>query len=137
VAADESRRRRLVDRAVGAPTLVGAGTRFEGRLVAQGAVAVAGEIVGDGEVRGTLSIAAGAHWHGDVHAQAAVVAGRVTGNISVDEKLEIGKGAVIRGNVRAKQLAIANGAMLDGELQVTGTEPVVRFEEKRATRMTE
>lgn len=137
MAADESPRRRLVDRAQGAPTLVGAGTRFEGRLIAQGSVVVAGEVVGDGEIRGTLSVSAGAHWNGDVHAQSAVVAGNVTGNLSVDEKLEIGKGAVIRGNVRARQLAIANGAILDGELQVTGAEPVVRFEERRATRMAE
>ena len=137
MAADDSPRRRLSDGAKGAPTLVGAGTRFEGRLVAQGAVMVAGEVVGDGDVRGTLTIAAEAHWHGDVRAQAAVVAGRITGSLAIDGKLEIGKGAVIRGNVRAQQLAIANGAILDGELQVTGTEPVVRFEERRATRMTE
>jgi cytoskeletal protein CcmA (bactofilin family) len=128
-------RRRLFDRATGAPTLVGVGTRLEGRLDAQGPVVVAGEVVGDGVVRGILSVAAGAHWHGDVHAQSAVVAGRITGHVTVDDKLEIGKGAVIRGNVRARQLAIAHGALVDGELQVVGEEPIVRFEEKRASRL--
>jgi cytoskeletal protein CcmA (bactofilin family) len=130
-------RRRLFDRVSAAPTLLGAGSRFEGRLVAEGPVVVAGTVVGDGEIRGPLSIAAGAHWHGDVHAQAAVIAGHVTGNLSVDEKLEIGKAAVIRGNVRAKSLAIAHGAVVDGELQVVGDQPVVRFEEKRASRLME
>lgn len=130
-------RRRLFDRVSAAPTLLGAGSRFEGRLAAEGPVVVAGTVVGDGEIRGPLSIAAGAHWHGDVHAQAAVIGGHVTGNLSVDEKLEIGKAAVIRGNVRAKSLAIAHGAVVDGELQVTGDQPVVRFEEKRASRLME
>ena len=130
-------RRRLLDRVSAAPTLLAAGSRFEGRLEAEGPVVVAGTVVGDGEIRGPLSVAAGAHWQGDVHAKAAVIAGRVTGNLSVDEKLEIGKGAVIRGDVRARSLAIAHGAVVEGELQVTGDQPVVRFEEKRASRLME
>jgi cytoskeletal protein CcmA (bactofilin family) len=137
VSTNDAPRRRLFDRVSGAPTLLGAGSRFEGRLEADGPVVVAGTVIGDGEIRGPLSVAAGAHWQGDVHARAAVIAGRVTGNVSVDDKLEIGKGATIRGNVRAKQLAIAHGAVVDGELQVTGDQPVVRFEEKRASRLME
>ena len=78
----------------------------------------------------------GAHWQGDGVARNAVIAGRVTGDLVVTEKLEIGKTAVVRGNVRAKSLAIAHGAVVDGELSITGTEPVVRFEEKRASRLT-
>lgn len=128
-------RRRLFDRVAAAPTLLGAGSTLEGRLVAEGPVAIAGTVIGDGHVRGTLSVALGAHWQGDVHAQSAVIAGRVTGHLSVDEKLEIGRSAVIRGNVRARSVAIANGAVVDGGIEVTGGEPVVRFEEKRASRM--
>jgi cytoskeletal protein CcmA (bactofilin family) len=135
VAKTDAPRRRLLDRDAGAPTLLGAGSRFEGRLETQGSAVVAGTVIGDGEIRGALSIAAGAHWQGDVHAHVAVVSGMLTGNLHVDGKLEIGKGAVIRGNVRAKQLAIANGAIVDGELQVTGDQPVVHFEEKRASRL--
>lgn len=137
MATTDAPRRRMFDRAGAAPTLLGAGSRFEGRLEAEGPVVVAGTVIGDGEIRGPLSVAVGAHWQGDVHAHAAVIAGRVTGNLSVDEKLEIGKGAVIRGNVRARSLAIAHGAVVDGELQVTGDQPVVRFEEKRASRLME
>jgi len=128
-------RRRLFDRSSGTPTLLGEGSRFEGRLATAGPLTVAGAIVGDGEVRGLLSLVPGGQWTGNVVAQNAVIAGTVTGDLVVAEKLEIGKGAVIRGNVSAKSLAIAHGAVVDGELSVTGTEPVVRFEEKRASRM--
>jgi cytoskeletal protein CcmA (bactofilin family) len=135
VAPSDTPRRRLLDRVSTTPTLLGAGSRFEGRLTVDGPLVLEGTVVGDGEVRGVLAVAAGGHWHGDVHAAAAVISGRVDGNLSVDDKLEIGKAAVIRGNVRARQLAIAHGAIVDGELQVTGDEPVVRFEEKRASRL--
>jgi len=33
--------------------------------------------------------------------------------------------------VRARTLAIANGALVDGDLAVTGEAPVTRFDEKR------
>lgn len=130
-------RRRLFDKMTGSPTLLGEGTRFEGRFESSGPVTLGGTVVGDGEIRSGLTIAAGAEWQGNVHAETAAIAGRVVGDVVVDGKLEIGKSAVIRGNVRAKSLAIAHGAVIDGELSVTGDQPVVRFEEKRASRLME
>lgn len=135
MSSSEAPRRRLLDRAQGAPTLLGAGGRIVGRLEAVGPVAIAGHVVGDGEIRGVLSIAAGAHWEGDVRAQAAVVAGRVTGDLAVEETLEIGRAAVVRGNVRARFVAIAHGALVDGGIEVTGDRPIVRFEERRVSRL--
>jgi cytoskeletal protein CcmA (bactofilin family) len=125
-------RRRLLDRIGGSPTLIGAGARFEGDIETSGPLAVSGTVVGDGVVHGALAIASGAHWQGTVRAATAVVAGTVTGDLTVDGKLEIGKTAVIRGNVHAHTLAIANGALVDGGLTVTGDAPVVRLDEKRA-----
>ena len=49
----------------------------------------------------------------------------------VDEKLEIGQTAVIRGSVSARTIAIARGAVVDGDITVTSGTPIVRFEEKR------
>jgi len=46
-------------------------------------------------------------------------------------KLEIGYTAVIRGKVSARTVAIAKGAIVDGEIEVTSDTPVMRFEEKR------
>ncbi|MBS0375858.1 MAG: polymer-forming cytoskeletal protein [Proteobacteria bacterium] len=125
-------KRRLFDQRAGAPTLVGSGTRFEGRLLVRGPMSLGGTIVGDGVVEGLLSIAQDAHWQGNVRAQAAVVAGRVTGDLVVDTKLEIGRSAVIRGSVRANVIAIADGAVVEGEIAVTGSQPVIHFAEKRA-----
>jgi cytoskeletal protein CcmA (bactofilin family) len=125
-------RRRLFDQRAGAPTLIGIGSRFEGRLEVQGPMSLGGTIIGDGEVAGLVSIAQDAHWQGNVHAHAAIVAGSVTGDLTIETKLEIGKCAVIRGAVRAHVVAIADGAIVEGEIGVTGSQPIIRFEEKRA-----
>jgi len=53
------------------------------------------------------------------------------GTLIVAEKLEIGSSARISGRVTAKQIAMARGAIIDGELAATGSEPIVEFEEKR------
>jgi cytoskeletal protein CcmA (bactofilin family) len=127
-----SPRRRFFDARAGAPTLIGAGTRFEGNITVDGPMSLGGTVIG--AVAGLLSVAQGAHWQGNIHAQAAVVAGRISGNLTVDSKLEIGRTAVIRGSVRAHVVAIADGAVVDGDIAVTGSQPIIHFEEKRAPR---
>ena len=92
---------------------------------------IAGHLIGDGRVAGELVIGPEAHWEGNVYAQRAVVSGKVTGSIVVAEKIEIAASAVIRGRVSARSIAMARGATVDGEVAVTGTEPIVEFEERR------
>ena len=127
-------RRRLFDQVSGAPTLVGAGSEFEGELRVNGPMSLGGTIVGNGTIDGAVAIAREGHWRGNVTARSAVVAGKITGDVTIEAKLEIGKSAVIRGNIRARVIAIADGANVDGQMTVTGDEPVLRFEEKRGER---
>ena len=124
--------RRLTDRSSGPPTVIGAGVQFRGDIVAPGAVMLSGSVQGDGDVGGMLTIARDAHWEGQVRARSGVLAGRLTGSIVVADRLEVGANAVIKGSVSAKSLAIARGAVIEGDILVTSGEPVVQFEEKRA-----
>ena len=59
------------------------------------------------------------------------LAGKITGGLSVQGKLEIGHTAVIRGKVSARTIAIAKGAIIDGDIEVTSDTPMLEFEEKR------
>lgn len=127
----ESPSRRITDRRGGPPTVIGPGVCLRGDLIAPGAVLLSGNVRGDGDVGGTLSIAREAHWEGQVRARAAVIAGQLTGGIEVSEQLEVGAHAVIRGRVSARTLAIARGAVIEGEIQVTSGAPIVQFDEKR------
>jgi cytoskeletal protein CcmA (bactofilin family) len=74
-----------------------------------------------------------AQWEGEIHARAAVIAGRITGKLVVEDKLEVGMTAVIRADIVARSIAVARGAIIDGAVTVTSGQPVLEFEEKRAT----
>ena len=127
----EAPKRRLLDEVPGSPTFLGEHSKFVGDLTTAGAFVLCGHIKGDGRIDGTLNLAVSGHWEGGVHAQQAVVAGRVTGDLVVEEKLEIGQTAVIRGSVSARTIAIAKGAVVDGDITVTSGTPITRFEERR------
>lgn len=127
----ESPRRRLIDQIGTSPTFVAEGCRLTGDLETPGALVVCGDIRGDGKVTGMLSMAARSSWEGEVHAQSAVIAGRVTGKLVIEEKIEIGASAVIRADVVARSIAIAKGAVIEGEVTVTSGEPIVQFDERR------
>ncbi len=126
-------KRRLLDKLSGSPTLLGESTHFVGNLVSAGPFVLYGRIQGDGRIEGPLNLAATASWEGDIEAAQAVIAGRVIGSLSVAGKLEIGRSAVIQGSVSAQSIAIAQGAVVDGDIRVTGEAPIVRFEEKRTS----
>lgn len=124
-------RRRLLDRFAAAPSLVAANARLVGDIETDGALLLNGQVQGNGRIGGELGIAQGGRWDGDVRAQRAVIAGQVNGTLIVAEKLEIGATARITGRVTAKQIAMARGAIIDGDLAITGSEPIIEFEEKR------
>jgi len=127
----EPPRRRLLDSIGGSPTFVAEGCQVTGDVETPGPLVVCGSVHGDGRVGGMLSMAAKSRWEGDVRAKQAVIAGEVVGRLVVEEKLEIGASAVVRAQVAARSIAIAEGAIVDGEVTVTSGQPVVRFEDKR------
>ncbi len=124
-------KRRFLETGSSAPTFIGADTTIVGNVRGRGHFVVSGTVQGDGDLEGGLNLAATGTWRGNVRAIQAVVACSVVGSLSVREKLEIGYSAVIRGKVTARTVAIAKGAIVDGEIEVTSGSPVVQFEEKR------
>jgi cytoskeletal protein CcmA (bactofilin family) len=116
-----------------APTVIGAESIVMGDVRGAGQFVVAGQVHGDGDIAGGLNLAVTGVWNGYIRAEQAIIAGKITGGLEVKDKLEIGYTAVIRGKVRARTIAIAKGAIVDGEIEVTSEEPVIRFEERRGT----
>lgn len=127
----EAPRRRLSDKMPSSPTLIGVGTVLVGNLQCEGDLVVGGTVQGDSIVRGAFSLFDTARWVGRVEAKYAVVAGELEGELHVIEKLEISKSARIRGVVTARSVAVAQGAVIEGDLSVTSGADVVRYDEKR------
>jgi cytoskeletal protein CcmA (bactofilin family) len=116
-------RRRHSDRVSASPTFIGLGSKLTGNLACEGDLVVAGEVDGEGVVKGALTLSEGSRWDGKIDA--------VVGTMAVSEKLEIRKTARIRGIVQARTIAVAQGAIIEGEMAVTSGAPVVSYEEKR------
>lgn len=127
----DSPRRRLTDRVSSSPTFIGVGTTLTGNLDCEGDLVVGGHVVGDSKVGSAFTLSEGGRWEGKLQVRTAIVAGEWVGEIVVSEKLEIRKSARIRGVVSARSIAVAQGALIDGEMAVTSGAPVVRYEEKR------
>jgi len=126
-------RRRFADRVSSSPTLIGSGSKFTGDLECASDLMVGGTVRGDGDVRGALTLSEGSRWEGEIRAGNAVIAGEVHGSVSIAEKLELRSTARIRGSLKARTIAVAKGAIIEGDMAVTSGKPVVHFEEKRGT----
>jgi cytoskeletal protein CcmA (bactofilin family) len=126
-------RRRLADRVSSSPTFVGAGSKFTGNLECESDLVVGGSVVGEGIVRGAFTLSEGGRWEGRIQSANAVIAGELQGQVAVSEKLEIRATARIHGSVQARTIAVAQGAVIDGDMAVTSGAPVVHYDEKRKT----
>lgn len=124
-------RRRATDKIASSPTFIGAGTTLTGNLNCEGDLIVGGIVIGDSKVRGAVTLSDGGRWEGRLQAANVVVAGEWHGEIIASEKLEIRKTARIHGAVTARSIAIAQGAVIEGEMAVTSGQPVIHYDEKR------
>lgn len=127
----ESPKRRLLDEIGTSPTFVAEGCELTGDLHTRGPIVVCGAVRGNGHIGGALRMSAQASWTGELHAHHAIIAGQITGRLVISGKLEIGSTAIIRADVVARSIAVAKGAVIEGQVTVTSGESVIEFEEKR------
>ena len=128
-----NRFRRMLDDAGETTTLVGEGSTFRGDFSGKGSFIIGGTIVGDCDVDGTVTLAAGGSWEGHLRARDVVIAGRVRGEVTAQRKLEIGATARVEGSISGAEIAVAEGAVIEGSMHVTSGARVTRFTEKRGT----
>ena len=128
---NESRLRRLRDQSAGPPTLINEGCKISGLITGGGDFVVSGEVDGDCDVAGTVTLARNGLWIGTIKAGNVIVAGRVEGDIAAAGRVEITDTARISGTVAGEAIAVAEGAVVEGVMQTTGKAEPVEFVEKR------
>jgi cytoskeletal protein CcmA (bactofilin family) len=128
---NDSKRRRFRDQSSGAPTLINAGCKIAGVISGQGDYQVSGEIDGDCEIEGTVTLARDGYWQGTIRADNVVVSGHVEGDIIAIGKVEVAQTARITGTVTGEAIAVAEGAVVEGVMKTTGQPQPVGFVEKR------
>lgn len=100
-------------------TLIGPGSRFEGRLVFEGVVRVEGELRGEVKSDDTLVVAEGAQVHAEIEVGTCIVqGGAVFGNIRAHRAIEVRAPAQVVGNLQAPQISIEKGVQFEGQCQL-------------------
>lgn len=127
----KGKKRRLIDKASHFTTLIGHNTRFSGRILGADNCIVYGEIKGDCQLDAVLVVGEEGQWQGHIKAPAVIVSGSVDGNLDVGDKLELTKTAHVKGKIVSPMVAIEEGAVHVGEINMGKGPEVVRFKEKR------
>ncbi len=126
-------RRRIRDRSGGPTTYLAPQTHFAGTLSGTGEFVICGIVEGDSDIDGPVTLAEGGSWRGTLRATDVIVAGTVEGDVVASGRVEIAASAHVRGSLSGHSIAVAQGAVIEGDIHIaSGGEPV-RFTEKRQT----
>jgi cytoskeletal protein CcmA (bactofilin family) len=113
--------------AAGITTLLGVGTRFEGKLVFQGCVRIEGEFRGSIVSADTLVIGEGADVEADTITVGTVIVrgGSVRANIKAKNAIEIYAPATVKGDLHSPSLFIDKGVAFQGSCKMDPVEEEV------------
>ncbi|HUU57324.1 MAG TPA: polymer-forming cytoskeletal protein [bacterium] len=92
---------------------------------------IAGTLHGDVEIDGTVMVTTPAAVQGNVSAVNVVVSGRVTGDVQARKVAEVRRKAVVSGNVVAREIYVAVGAQVNGEIIAHGKRGVTSYRDRR------
>ena len=129
--------RRLTDSAQESTTFIGEGTRFTGNITGEGNFVIFGQVDGDCVVNGSLTLAVESQWNGTITASNIIIAGQIDGDVNARGQVEVAASARVVGKISGASIAVAEGAVIDGSINVTGPNEVLSFSEKRQTNQDE
>ena len=124
-------KRRIQDGANGPTTYVAASTTIVGTISGQGTYVFCGTVEGDCDIDGPLTLAESGRWKGMLKATDIVVAGTVEGDVVAKQRVEILGSARVTGSLAGNSIAVAEGAIIEGEIKVMSGSAPTTFQEKR------
>lgn len=128
---NDETKRRIRDANAGPGTLISEGCKITGMISGRGNYMINGEVDGDCDIEGTVTLAKDGLWRGTLKADAVIIVGTIEGDIFASGGVEIGDTARISGTVSGESIAVAEGAVVDGVMQTTGRDRPTEFVEKR------
>ncbi len=133
----EAKKRRMHDKVGGPATLISEGCKVAGVISGDGDFLISGEVEGDCDLSGSITVAQSGFWKGTMSASDVIVAGTVEGDIVSGGRVEITDTARITGTVTGEAIAVAEGAVVQGKMKTTGSSKPVGFVEKRKSSKSE
>jgi cytoskeletal protein CcmA (bactofilin family) len=127
----DNKTRRVTDRSSGPATLISEACTITGRITGRGNFMISGNVEGDCDIDGTVTLAKSGRWKGIVKATTVIVAGTIEGDIDAAGHVEITDSANIAGTVAGEAIAVAEGAVVQGVMRTNSRAEPVEFVEKR------
>jgi cytoskeletal protein CcmA (bactofilin family) len=107
-------------------TIVGAGARLEGNVVSAGSLRIDGQVKGQINAEGDVTLSPQSQVEADIRAQNVSVAGKFTGNLIVKGKAHLARGGRIDGNITSKTLVVEEGGVFHGQSVMDGGAPTAQ-----------
>ncbi len=127
----KKKKRRSLDGIANFSGFISKDSLLEGTLGGSGDYKVAGKVVGNCDLSGTLFIEPGGEWLGHIVADVVIIAGKVEGDVTARAKLDLTKTARIKGCLECPMLSMEYGAVHDGEIHVKGGGKISHYTERR------
>lgn len=108
-------------------TVLGAGSKFEGKLYFEGVVRIDGVFVGEIYTKGDLIIGEGAKVSGEMDVENVDISGEVEGKITARNRVHIRGTGRVKGDVHSRFLVVDEGAVFNGTIAMEApiAEPLV------------
>jgi len=101
---------------------LGEDTVFSGTLSFNGAVRIDGKMDGEIQTDDTLIIGETGVLQADITAGTVICRGKIKGTIKASKRIEIHTSSEVVGNIAAPSLLVEDGAIFDGNCNMTGNE---------------
>ena len=101
-------------------TIVGAAAKLEGTVVSAGSLRIDGQVKGQIQADGDVTLSPQSQVEADIRAQNVSVAGRFKGNVVVKGKAHLARGGRIEGNITSKTLVVEEGGVFHGQSLMDG-----------------
>ena len=124
-------KRRISDKSTGPTTIIAAGCVLDGSLSGDNDFLLSGKVIGNSDLSGVVTITPEGEWSGTLKAGHVVISGTVEGDVIASGSIEITSTARINGTVTGDTIAVAEGAVIQGDMKILGKNAGGRFVEKR------
>lgn len=124
-------RRRTLDHVEDFTSMLGPESVYTGVFQGKDNHIIYGKVQGDCDIEGILVLGEGSRWKGNIRASSVVIAGRVDGDIQAINKLELARTAYVRGKITSPVVAIARGAVHEGNIRMAKQTQITRFVDRR------
>lgn len=127
-------KRRIRDSVGRFASVLGTDAMVRGALSGGGDYIILGRVEGDSDLDSTVVLERGGTWQGRLQARSVIIAGTLEGEAVAAERVELMPSARVRGDIYAPSVAIAEGAVFEGQIRSGPDTEVTRFRERRQSR---